>query len=378
MNKKIWAGAALIALCLPALVLAAEVRTGEQPSLASSERINDDFYIAGGNVSSAGTISGDLIAAGGNVLINSAVSQDVIAAGGSVTILGTVGDDIRVGGGNITISSTVVGDVVAAGGQTQISGPGIGGDVLWGGGTIRIEAPVAGDLKLGGGDVYINAPIKGNVQFMGDKLTLGSAAVIQGNLTYTSPNAAVLETGAVVRGETKYEKQESKAGGVAKAGLATFLTLALLTKFLMTLACALVLGLIFQKYAIAMVRGAVAGPLLELGRGFAVLVITPVASIILLITVLGIPLGILGLIAFVAMCIFASIAAPIVLGSVVHKWTMKPSDYQVTWLTILIGAVLYSILGWIPIIGWLAKFALMLITLGTMMKLKWDVAKNWR
>ncbi len=378
MIKKIWAGATLIVLCIPVFAAAAEVRTGEQPSLPANETINDDLYIAGGNVSSSGKVNGDLIAAGGTVLISSAVLQDLIVGGGSITILGNVGDDIRVGGGNITISSKVVGDVVAGGGQVQISGAGIGGDVLWGGGTIRIEAPVAGSLMLAGGNVYINSPIKGNVEFKGDKLTLGSGAVIQGNLTYASANPADIQQGAVVRGETKYEKQESKANGAMKAGIATFLTLALLAKFLMTLASALAFGLIFQKYAIAMVRGAAAGPLLELGRGFAVVVITPIASVVLLVTVLGIPLGLLGLVAFVAMCIFASIAGPIVLGSVVHKLTMKPNDYQVTWLTILIGVVLYSILGWIPIIGWLARFVIFLITLGATMKIKWDVVKSWR
>ena len=377
MIKKIWAGVIFTLVCVPVLVSAAEMRAGDQPSLAANEKISDDFYIAGGNVSSAGAITGDLIAAGGNILINSAVTQDILAGGGSITILGTIGDDVRVGGGNITVSGAVKGDVVVAGGQTQISGVGVGGDVVWAGGTIRIEAPVGGDLKLGGGEVYINAPIKGNVEFKGDKLTLGPAATIQGNLTYTSPKEAVLESGAVVSGETKYEPSKSMHEGT-KGAAATFFSLALFTKFLMTLACALVVGLIFTKYANAMVEGAVEKPLLELGRGFIILIVTPIASIVLLITVLGIPLGILGLLGFVAICIFASIAGPILLGSVAYKLAMKPHEYQVTWLTILIGAVLYSILGWIPIIGWLAKFIIFLIALGVTMKLKWDIAKNWR
>ncbi|OGG72526.1 hypothetical protein A3A38_04170 [Candidatus Kaiserbacteria bacterium RIFCSPLOWO2_01_FULL_53_17] len=376
--KKIWTGALVAAMCVPVLALAAEVRVGEQPSLAANERITDDFYIAGGNVSSAGVITGDLVAAGGNVVVNSAVTQDVIVGGGSVTILGTVGDDIRVGGGNIMINGRVGGDVVVGGGQTQISGAGVGGDVLWGGGTLRIEAPVAGDLKLGGGNVYINAPIRGNVEFMGEKLTLGSAAVIQGNLTYTSPEEAVMEEGAVVRGATDYTKKETKAREAARFGLAAFLSIAILMKFLMLFASALVVGLIFQRYAVSLVNSAVAQPLMGLGRGFAVLVLTPIASIILLITVLGVPLGILGLIAFAGMIVFASILVPILLGSLVHKWVMKPAGYEVTWLTILIGAVLATILGWIPIVGWIVKFAVLLVALGVAMKMKWDIAKNWR
>src|SRR3989344_7136534 len=377
MTRTIGVGLGFLLLVVPMLLMAAEVRVGEQPSLAGNERISDDFYIAGGNVSSAGPITGDLVAAGGNVLINSPVTQDVIVGGGSVTILGTVGDDVRVGGGNITISGQVRGDVVAGGGQTVISGTGVGGDILWGGGTLRIEAPVGGDLKLAGGEVYLNSTVVGNVEFTGEKLTLGEGAVIEGNLTYSTPNEATVEDGALVRGATDFKQQESKREA-AKADVAAFASAAGLFGFLMRLAAALVLALFFHRYAVTLVQSIVQRPLLELGRGFAAFAITPIASIILLMTILGVPLGILGLIAFVAMLIFASLLAPVVLGSVVHKLVLKPATYQVTWLTILIGVVLYSILGWIPVIGWIAKFALLLVTLGAIVKVKWDAGKELR
>jgi len=375
MTKTIGVGAVITLLVAPMLLAAAEVRVGEQPSLAGNERISDDFYIAGGNVSSAGPITGDLIAAGGNVLINSPVTQDVIVGGGSITILGTVGDDVRVGGGNITISGQVRGDVVVGGGQTQISGAGVSGDVLWGGGSLRIEAPVAGDLKLGGGEVYINSTVRGNVEFAGEKLTLGQGAVIEGNLTYKSPNEATLEEGARVQGATDFQRQDRNK---AKEGVLAFATLAVLTGFLMKLACALVLALFFHRYAVTLVRSVVDRPLVELGRGFAAFAILPIASIVLLITILGVPLGIIGLIAIVVLLIFSSLFAPVILGSIVHKWTLKPATYEVTWLTVLIGVVLYSILGWIPFIGWIAKFALVLMTLGAIVKVKWDAGKEWR
>lgn len=377
MTRMIGAGAVILLLVVPMLLLAAEVRVGEQPSLAGNERISDDFYIAGGNVSSSGPITGDLVAAGGNVLINSAVTGDVLVGGGSVTILGTVGDDIRVGGGNITISSQVRGDLVAGGGQTVVSGAGIGGDVLWGGGTLRIEAPIGGDLKLGGGDVYINSTVVGNVEFRGEKLTLGKSAIIEGNLTYATPGEAVMEDGAVVRGTTDFKKQESKKDA-AKAGLAAFASLAMLAGFFMRLAGALVLALFFHRYAMRLVESIVEKPLVELGRGFAAFAVIPVASVILLITVIGVPLGILGLVSFVVLLICTSLLAPVILGSITHKLVLKPATYQVTWLTVLIGVVLYTILGWIPVLGWIAKFALILVTLGAIVKVKWEAGKEWR
>ena len=378
MSKTMFAGAFLsvMLLSVPVVALAAELRTGEHPTLGASEQTAGNFYIAGGNVTSNGNVQGDIAAAGGNVLISGPIAEDVAAAGGSITILSDVAGDERILGGNIIIHGRIGGDLAAAGGQVQLSGAGVGGDVLWGGGTFRIDAPVAGNLELAGGNVFINAPINGNVRFRGETLTLGSAAVIGGNLTYSSPKEAVMQEGAVVKGEISYGRRPDTAH-TASTGLLVFLSVAFFLKFLMTLAGALVLGLMFKRYSMAFVNGAAAQPLLELGRGFAALVFLPAASVVFLVTVIGIPLGALGLIGFAGIVLFASIAAPILLGSIVRRWISKSAEYEITWGTILLGAALFTLLMLIPLIGWLAKFALVLMAIGSALKIKWDVAKNW-
>ena len=378
MSKTMFAGAFLSVtlLSVPVVALAAELRTGEQPTLGASEQTAGNFYIAGGNVTSNGNVQGDIAAAGGNVLISGPIAEDVAAAGGSITILSDVAGDERILGGNIIINGRIGGDLAATGGQVQLSGAGVGGDVLWGGGSLRIDAPVAGNLELAGGNVFINAPINGNVRFRGETLTLGSAAVIGGNLTYSSPKEAVMQEGAVVKGEISYEPRPDTRK-TAKTSLLVFLSVAFFLKFLMTLAGALVLGLMFKRYSMAFVNGAAAQPLLELGRGFAALVFLPAASVVFLVTVIGIPLGALGLIGFAGIVLFASIAAPILLGSIVRRWISKSAEYEITWGTILLGAALFTLLMLIPLIGWLAKFALVLMAIGSALKIKWDVAKNW-
>ena len=138
------------------------------------------------------------------------------------------------------------------------------------------------------------------------------------------------------------------------------------------------LGLIFHRYAVTMVENVMARPLLETGRGLIILIVLPVVSIMLLVSLIGIPLGILGIISFAALMIVASAFAAILAGSVVHKWLFKPADYKVAWQTILLGALVVTILGFIPFVGGLAKFLLILASLGAAVKLKWDAAKEWR
>ena len=363
----------LLMAFLPQRGSAAELRAGDQPSIEAGETIREDIYIAGGNVSSAGIVAEDLIAAGGNVLIKGPVGGDLAAAGGSVTVLGNVADDLRAVAGNLLLQGTVGGDAVLAGGQLTIGGN-IAGDLILGGGTVRVDAPIKGDVRIGGGDVYLNSAISGNVEVYADKVTLGSGARISGNFSYTAATEVTMEEGATVSGETTFTKREQT---ISVGSIVAVVSLALIGTLLSQLACGLLLGLVFRRYAMRLVETAAAKPLLEVGRGLVVMIVFPVASMMLIWTVLGAPLGILGFLGFGLTMIYMWIMTPVLLGSFAYR-SFFGGEFDVNWKTILLGVLIYTILGIIPIVGWLAELILMLLTLGATAKVKWEIAKEWR
>lgn len=363
-------------LVLPIIAFAAEFRTGDQPSLSSGQVVNNDLYLAGGSVNSSGSVQGDLTVAGGTILVNGPVSADLMAGGGSVTILGDIAGDVRFGGGNIVVQGAVLGDVIGGGGQVTVSGSKVGGDVAIGGGMVTIDAPISGTVHIGGGTVRINAPIAGNVFVKADKLTLGPKAALNGNLTYSAEEAATMENGALVKGETRFEEREIRGAG--KAALAAFFTLWLVAKLLMSLVGAFLIAYFFHRYSRELVATAAMQPWMEIGRGLIFLIVVPVVSAILFASIIGIPLGAIALLAYILTMIFVCLAAPIVTGSIVHKWIWKPAGYVVDWKSILIGVVIYFLLGLIPFVGWIVKLGIILLTLGAALNIKWSVAKEWR
>lgn len=375
MKKTLWCGVLATFFIFPLVSFAAEFRFGDQPSIQVNERVTDDVYIVGGSVTSAGSVTGDVVAGGGNVVISGAVGADIIAGGGNITILSSVGDDVRVGGGNILIQGKISGDVVAGGGQITIGGIGVGGDVALAGGSIRIDAPIAGDLRIVGGVVYINAPIAGTVTIEADTVTLGSAAVISGNLTYKATKELTKEVGAVVRGKVTFEPRAQKQ--ISATWIAGLISVWVIGKFLVLLVSALIIGLMFRRYSKEVVTKATERPLLELGRGLIVFAALPVLSVVLCVTVVGIPFGIIGLLSFIIALLFAWIITPIIIGSVVYTYLSK-RDAEISWKTILLGVFLYEILGFVPIIGWLAQMVLMLLALGIIAAVKWEVVRQWR
>ncbi|HYF13015.1 MAG TPA: hypothetical protein VD928_01820 [Candidatus Paceibacterota bacterium] len=362
-------------LLAPVVSFAAELRFGEQPSVSATEQIRNDVYMAGGSVTSAGAITGDLIAGGGNILVSGAVSADAIVGGGNVTILAPIGDDLRIGGGNIVIQNTVGGDIVAGGGQITIGGAGVSGDVVVGAGSVRIDAPVAGSVKIGSGSIYINAPITGTLDLEADSITLGRGAVINGTLNYKSSKELTREEGATVNGQINFTPREDR--DIPAAALAALVSIWVLGKFLALLIAALVIGLVFKRFSRELVTRAVEQPFSEFARGLVTVIVLPVVSIILMVTLIGIPLGVIGLLSYFLLLIFGCLITPIIIGSVVHHYFTK-RDWEVSWVTILIGVLVYTVLGFIPFIGWLIQVLVTLIAIGVLIGIRWQETQKWR
>lgn len=365
----------VLVFAVPAISFALDFRAGEQTSVGKEERVTNDVYMGGGSVTSAGNINGDLLTAGGNVVVSGDVGADANVAGGNINILSNVADDVRVAGGTVVITGKVGGDLLVGGGQVNVSGAGVGGDAAIAGGNVRLDAPVKGKLFVAGGNIYINSAISGDVKIEADKVTLGKDAFISGNLTYKSPKALVTEDGAVVKGKISYEPRTKKM--IPEATLAAIFSAMLLWKFFALLACALTIGLLFRRWSREIVAVATKRPIFELGRGVLVLVAMPAISVLLFVTLVGIPFGIVGLLGFVIVMLFSWIVTPIIVGSVVYKYFSK-REVEVSWKTILLGVVIYTLIGIIPFIGALAQILLTYITLGSLVALKLRVLREWR
>lgn len=375
MKKFFKYGLFVLVLVLPMVSFSAEFKAGDQVSTGKSESIVDDVYMAGSSVMSAGNIVGDLITAGGNIIISGNIEQDLMVGGANVNILSNIGDDVRAFGGTVILSGEVKGDVLLGGGQITVSGAGIGGDIAVAGGVVNIDAPVAGDAFIAGGNIYINSSIEGDVKIEAEKITLGSNTVISGNLTYKAKEEIIKEVGATVLGTVDFKLME-KRGGSSNMFWAVFSAM-VLWKFLTLLACALVVGLLLRRFNRDLAGIATDSPWGQMGKGLVTLIILPFVSLFLFVTLVGIPFGIIGLLGFVIMMIFAWILTPIIVGSIVYSYFSK-RDWEVSWKTILLGVFLFTLLGLVPFLGSFVQMLLMFIVLGSVVTLKFRILKEWR
>jgi len=365
---KLFTSVIAIAILMPALAFGATLKAGEEVLIKKGD-IRDNLYVAGGNISISSAVFGDLLVAGGNILISENVSEDITVVGGAITILGDSGGDMRVAGGNILISGDIFGELVVAGGSVTISSDvSIKEDLVIYAGQVLLEGEVLGDTEITGGIITINGHIKGNVKAkIDEKLTLGDAAFIEGDLEYSARSAEALKVseGAIITGETLFNEIDAQKADGAKNFIFEALGAFVLFKVIALTITALILVWLFKDFSYSVIRSVIKSPLRMLGRGFIVLVVIPAASIILFITLFGIPLGLIAMLSYGLLVLITSAYAGVVAGAWVIQLIRKSDRAVITWKTVVGGVVLLAIVGFIPFIGWIIGLFVFLVTLGS-------------
>ncbi len=363
-SKKLFSFILLLFLLVPAIAFALDFEAGEE--ITSSVTINDDYYAIGGTIRMESDVNGDLILGGGRILVDSVISQDLMAGGGEVIIKGEVRDDARLAGGNLIINALIKDDLIAAGGNISLKENSfIGSDVTVAGGNVVIEGPINGNLQGIASNLYINSVIKGDVALMkADQLTVGPKGKVMGNLLYRSPAPSKTVNEDTVMGVIDYKPTEltvtdrefkSMAAGLI-AGFSVFSFLCLLLAGLVVLA-------LFRFYMPNAVNTIYKKPLASVGLGFLILILTPVAAFVFLITGIGWPFFFILLALWLIALFFAKLIAALMIGMKLVRLTDK-SRFLRVYGSFALGALIYTLLTLIPFVGWIIKFAFILMGMG--------------
>lgn len=347
-------------LLLPLTASAATVRLAPKKGdirIPASETINDDLYVAGGNVVVEGNIKGDLLVAGGQVRVTGAVSGDVMAAGGNITIEGPVGDDIRVAGGNILIRSQVVDDLLVAGGTVEVAR----------------EAVIGGDVRAGTGQLTI-AGTTGPVYAGVGKMALESTAHIKGDIHYMSQEMAAIASEATITGHVIHTQPQPRvAGREVKRVIGVGVFLSLLSTIIMALLFVWVVPT--KAAALAQVWRKHFGR--NLLWAILFMIVTPIVCAILMVTGVGIPLGVGLLFLYIIMLYLGYLVAVLATGTWIRQRFM-PEHTRLDWVAVVFGVLALMLVGYIPIVGLIIVALAMLSGLGALLNFDWNLVKKLR
>jgi cytoskeletal protein CcmA (bactofilin family) len=358
--------AALVALILaltPGPAAAADIRSGQDITIGTTDTIEDDLYAFGNNIAINGTIHGDLIATGNNISIDGTVTGDVIAAGNTVAIRGQVGGTVRAAASSVVIDGKVTNDLVAAGNEVTILGNGrVGRDAVVGATNATLSGQIGRDLQVGGANVKIDGPVAGSVIATVDRIQITDRGSVGGSLKYTSKNEAQIANASSVKGSV--ERQTPDNG---RAPLFTG-TAALVVEWLKGLIGLLILGILvvffFPGFSRRAGEALVRSPWLTLAIGALVLIGLPILSI--LFFAVGALIGgwWIGLVVLALFGVALALSIPVAavgVGGALLRVARRPVP---VWLALLIGLVVLLLVALIPILGGLVIFCALLFGMG--------------
>lgn len=361
--------AALVLVSLAAPVQAAEFVSPDNDMgdvVLSTTRTYKNLYTAGGNVTVNSTVSGDAYLAGGSITLDGQVEADVVVAGGNITLNNKIGGDVRAAGGTLTINSEVGGDVVIGGGRIILGERAkVGGDVIIAGGTVTLNAPVAGKVWIGGGRVVINSTLGGELRVRGaETVQFGSKAVVNGSVKVQAEQEPVIAEGAQVSTiDFERSMRHANKGAVAKAAVFGGI-LWVLAYALVALIAAWVAPKRIARFADEMKRGFWA----NVGIGLAGVVVTPIVAIVLLFLLVGYQLTFFLLAGYVFFLALSLVLAVQFSGAYVYALVQKHATLTVAWQTALVGAVVFTLIRLIPVLGGVACSLVFLAAAGQLLR----------
>jgi len=340
-------------------VLAFDVRSGDIITVASGEVIDSDLYVAGGTIIIDGTINGDLIAAGKIIRVNGPVNGSIIAIGGTVDINGEVTHAVRIIGETLNISGTIGRDLLVAGDDVSLAS----------------TAEIGSDLLLGAGTALIDGLIKGDINSGVESLTIASTSSIQGKLTYISENEANIQSGAQIMGPITHKlpdvKERIAVGTHQLPGLKERLTPAGLwgkvIGFLMSLVLGIIIILLAPRRVKAVTESIRTRPWASLGWGAIILIFTPIAALIVCITIIGLPLGLITLVLYsIAICL-TQLFAGLLIGQLVIGSSKRVETKAALVGAMALGLAILSLLKLIPYLDNVIGLATVLFGLGAIL-----------
>ncbi len=260
-------------------------------ALIATGAIPEDIYLAGSTVTADVQVKGDVVAAGGVVTVGGSATEGVLAAGGVVDLKGKVADDVRAAGGVVNLEGAVGHDAVLAGGTVNLlPRSSVGGRGFLAGGVVRVDGSVGGDLRVAAGKVILNGKVKGAVKIVADEVEIGKTAEVDGKIYCRSRVAPRIEPGATLKGEVTREELPQRWQRHRRWSPWSHLALGLVWVLALGVT-GMVYLLLFPAFVNAGAARIKARTWSCLGLGLAGLATVPIAALLLLFTVLGIPLG---------------------------------------------------------------------------------------
>jgi hypothetical protein len=310
-----------------------------------------NVYMAGAEVRVDRAVNRDLVAAAGRIEVVEPIAGDAVFGAGALDVRASIGEGLRAAAGVITVTSTVHGDLLLVGGNIQLAPTAeIRGETWIAGNRVTASGRALSGLKLYGREIIIAGEVNGPLELSGRNIHVLSTARIHGDIEYSSSEEIRIDPAARISGQvTRATNTIDISNPLADIPILKALRPLLLAGLIA--AGLLLYGLFprFMEHASALMGES---PVRTLGLGTALFFSVPPVAVLLVITIIGIPVGIL-LGAFYAVALLAAyVVSCFFIGDAIARVVRRsPRSRRAHMVLLMLGLVILSFVTTLPYVG---------------------------
>jgi cytoskeletal protein CcmA (bactofilin family) len=341
----------VLAFLMVAPVEAIDRRKGNVVTVASGETVNDTLVAMAEEVEISGNVNGDVIAFARRVSVRGNVAGNLIGFGRDIEIKGKVQGSIYNFAQSMRLEGEAERNLIAFVEKLDLQSEGqVRYDVIAFAKRVTLSGAIGRDAAAFTEEASVGGQVGRNLKTYSKKVLVRPDARINGDFTATVPRQdyAKIESGAVIGGESDIRVHREK-NRYARPGFYLWSVI--------TLIGAWIVGLLIATFfpgAFAFASGTTSEIGWKAGIGFLVVVVTPVAAIILCLTLIGLPLGLITLVLWLLLLYLSKIFV----GAAIAQAMFKPANTgpRAMALPLLASLALIWIVTAIPIAGKLFGF----------------------
>jgi len=329
---------------------------------------NENVYINASTITFSSAAKKDVTLVGNVIVFDGMVDGDLTVVGRDVLVSGEVRGDIKIVAAKAVYSGNAEGDILFLAGElTMLAAATVTRDSLIYGGTIKTGGSFEGDTSIVAGRVYVEGSFSDDVQLSAQNVVIGNVVLNNfAEIDYNAPTRAQV-LGNPSKLKLNFNETSSwKENGLLKNTLLTFISFWTILRFVTTVIIIFFFTNGFRKFTQSYGLEATKHPIKTLVVGAVTIFAIPILSILLMVSLVGLPIGIILGLFYAGLFVIRYALISILIGSFIKRYTRWDKSIGVVnfWYALL-GLMLLTGIAFVPTAGRIIVFILTLAAFGS-------------
>jgi hypothetical protein len=355
-----------------------DLKVSPDVSIGKNYISDSNLYIASLHTWFDATYEKDIFSVSYDQTVDGTIFGDTFLLGKKISLTGESFGDVRTIGDTVYVSGVINKDLIVVARHVIVASDAIiNGDTLVLAHTVDLGGKFLGTSKITSNKITVTGFIVGPTTLTGSKIIFNSGAQILSDVSYFSPQRAMVNQGVDIQKELNFNQIESiKQNEIIKRIFFGFVSFWAIIKLIATLFVLFILTHLFRvsvQKIVDIIKGKKGTTLLV---GISSIIMIPILTIILFASLVLIPVSVIVACIFVIMIMLLPAMSAIVLSVLYQTYIQKQNKKEIDFKMSTLALIVFTFIGFIPYIGGPIVYLLYLFAFGAMVRYLYEIVRR--